>query len=196
VPPNMWVLRVGKDVAVSELASLPCSPAPIRMFVLSTADKTSDRAHLSVFVEELTVADQAWAILGSKPNYTVVACASVVMINSVSVTRPDNAIVEQLDVQWEPPSNQTDPGAEGHCGIFNVYHPSSKTLERALRSKLADQFRLSPVPVPHNFSDDEVQQTVNLFDCDPDENSELRLTMAIRELRRRRSAAIRKMQDS
>lgn len=46
------------------------------MFELSTEDKKSTGQRLSVWVEELTIADQAWGIMGAKPAYTLVALAA------------------------------------------------------------------------------------------------------------------------
>ena len=47
------------------------------LFELTDEDKNSPGMRLSVWAEELTVADQAWDFMGSKPKNTLVVCLNV-----------------------------------------------------------------------------------------------------------------------
>ncbi len=184
VAPEAWVLRVGQ-VVVNEVAT-SSAHAPPNMFELTSDDKKSPVPRLSVFAEELTIADQAWAILGCQPKHTVVACAQVERINSLS-----NAAGIRTEVQWDRVLDSDAPGIDGHCGIANL-NQGDKRQRRELRSQLADQFRLSKVPVPHNFSEKELQVAAfYIYERDVDSNSpESHWVSAIRNMRRKKSGSL------
>ena len=135
---------------------------PPGLFELSSEDKKSEGKRLSVWAEELTVADQAWDFMGSKPKNTLVACLNTDDVRSIA----PSAKMSSLDVQWEKavladgsPNNRR--GAEGHCGICNLDQGGdgrqAKTDRRRIRMKLADAAKLSPVPVPHQFDEEDLR---------------------------------------
>lgn len=136
------------------------------MFELSSEDKQAPVPRLSIWVEELTIADQAWAFLGSKPSYTAVACLNVDEIHQIKPPAGFNA----LRVEWEQSKTKDEsgneipnrkPGAAGHCGIANLSqgadNKTDKNKRKELRSMLADIAQMSPVPVPHNISHEHIQ---------------------------------------
>ena len=197
VPKCCWIQRIGA-VSVSDIA-MQHSTAPPSMFELSSKDKEAGIPRLSVFVHDLTTADEAWAILGGNPKNTVVACANVETVNQVFETDKQKNIIT-LVVQWERAASDS-PGAAGHCGIANL-NIGDKVTRRTLRSKLADAFRLSPVPVPHNFQDEELRVTayyISIGDADNadhESDQERNWYRAIRELRRLRSSSLRRSECS
>ena len=91
------------------------------MFELSSPEKKSEHKRPSIWVEELTVADQAWDFMGKNPKHTVVACSDVDLIRAIEPPKgfkPRNA-------EWEKAKNRDGtpnqrPVAEGHAGITTV----------------------------------------------------------------------------
>jgi hypothetical protein len=81
LPPGTLVFRIGKNAHVSPAGLdyvLGQRKALPEMF-----QPSGDEERLSVWVEELTIADQAWAIMGCKPANTVVACLTVDNIRAI-----------------------------------------------------------------------------------------------------------------
>lgn len=154
LPPNTFVFRIGKAVHLSPVAIRNGRPLP-GMFELSSEEKATIEKRLSVWAEELTVADEAWEIMKKNPANTVVACLNTNVIRTI----------KPLDVEWECALTEnsngdvvanTLPGAIGHAGIAHLYD-DNKIVRKTLRAKLADIANLSPVPVPHNFSNEAIE---------------------------------------
>jgi hypothetical protein len=133
------------------------------MFNLSSRDKASPRKRVSVWVEELTIADQAWAIMGSIPARTIVACFNSDDILAIEPPAPFHG----LTLEWERAllddgSPNPHPGAEGHAGISGLWqgrenNRDDKDRRKLLRSKLADKATISRVPVPHDIPEDYIR---------------------------------------
>src|SRR5262245_53539248 len=124
LPAGVQVFRIGKNSQLSPAAVASGKASP-EMFELSTDDKKEPVPRLSIWVEELTIADQAWAFLGCKPSYTVVACLRVDEIHQIKAPAGFSA----LRVEWEQSRTKDEsgndvtnrkPGAAGHCGIANL----------------------------------------------------------------------------
>ncbi|MDZ4687480.1 MAG: hypothetical protein SH850_20605 [Planctomycetaceae bacterium] len=165
------------------------------MFELSTEDKKTTPPSLSVWAEELTIADQAWDFMGAKPKNTVVACLSADDVRAIPVPPQ----FQQVNVVWEQAKRDDGdgnlipnlaPGAEGHCGIIGLAQggTADKNHRKALRLDLAEAAKISPVPVPHDFDEDHVRiaayflyQTTHL-----NGTAETHWVSAIRQLRRHR----------
>jgi hypothetical protein len=191
LPANTWVMRIGKKTHLNHVALERCKALP-GMFEFSSADKNSPRKRLSVWAEDLTIADQAWAIMGSKPDKTVVACLSVDAVREIA--SPEG--FAGLDVEWERALNEDGsanehPGAQGHCGICNLDQGKKADREKrhAIRSELADIATISPVPVPHDIAEEYIRLGAyflyeNDSDLDPSENDNW--VESIRRLRRQR----------
>jgi hypothetical protein len=189
LPPNTLIFRIGSITHVND-AAIERGEVPAGLFELSSEDKKSDGKRLSVWAEELTVADQAWDFMGSKPKNTLVACLST---DDVRGIEPPGKLL-RLDVQWEKamlsdgsPNNR--PGAEGHCGICNLDQDgSNKADRRHLRMQLAKAAKLSPVTVPHRF-DEEHLRVAAYFIAEKDDSgssSESHWIQAVRQFRRAR----------
>lgn len=168
------------------------------MFELSSEDKKSDGQRLSVWVEELTVADQAWDFMGARDDCNVVACLSVDGISSI----PAPPGFEPLRVEWEGAlmfaaeaglAPNIRPGAEGHAGVSGLNQGGGGKVDRlqrkALRSDLADAAHLSPVPVPHDIPEEElriaayfIHESTRIKSTDPASD----WIEAVRQLRRAR----------
>ena len=132
------------------------------LFELTDEDKNSPGMRLSVWAEELTVADQAWDFMGSKPKNTLVVCLNVDDVRGIAPPEGFSA----LNVEWEqalrPDGSVNDrPGAEGHSGICNLNQggggKQDKAKRQQLRLKLAEAAKLSPVPVPHRFEEEQLR---------------------------------------
>ena len=94
------------------------------LFELTDEDKNSPGMRLSVWAEELTVADQAWDFMGSKPKNTLVVCLNVDDVRGIAP--PEGFFA--LNVEWEqalrPDGSVNDrPGPKGI--------PASATSTRA-----------------------------------------------------------------
>jgi len=190
LPCGTLVFRISESrntnfVALEERKALP------GMFELSTQEKNSEHKRLSIWAEELTIADQAWDFMGKKPKYTTAACIRVDKIRAVV---PPEGFVP-LDAVWEKAKNgggtpNERPGAEGHAGIINL-HQGDKKRDREkrsdLRSRLADAFEISPVPVPHQFTDEELRLLAYFHyerNGTEGDDPEMHWVQAVRQLRR------------
>lgn len=161
LPANLLVFRIGKGVKLSPEA-LRNRRAMTLMFEPSTQDKNSPRKGISIWAEELTVADQAWAIMGAKPDNTVVACLQTSAIESIVPP----AGFQGLKCFWEEcerlPNGEKNshPGSAGHAGISGLVQggkgKQDSEKRKVLRSTLAANAELSPVPVPHNLESDRI----------------------------------------
>jgi len=169
------------------------------MFEPSSADKGSESKSISIWVEELTVPDQGWAMMGAKPNNTVVACIDADKIAQA----PAQAGFQPMKAVWEKATVQNidgttspnlHPGAEGHAGIWGLLQggdsKADKAKRLALRSILADLADISPVPVPHDLVPEHISVAAYYIaeshawtcGCHPD----VHWMMAVRQLRRER----------
>lgn len=161
LPVGTLVFRIGEKADLNEEAIAQLKASEM-FFKPSSRDEKSPGKRLSIWVEELTIADQGWAIMGSSPKKTVVACLNVNDILAVVPPPP----FQPLAPQWEQAllddgSVNTHPGAEGHAGIFGLCqgldNKTDKNLRKLLRSRLADKASVSPVPVPHKFLDEQLR---------------------------------------
>jgi hypothetical protein len=168
------------------------------MFELSSEDKKSEGQRLSIWAEELTIADQAWDFMGAREECDIVACLCVDGILSI----PPQTDFEQPRVEWEKalmidaegrviPNDR--PGAEGHCGITGLNQGGNgrvhKNRRKEMRSDLADAAQLSPVPVPHDIPQEHLRLAAYYVfekDSENDGSHEDHWISAIRQLRRAR----------
>jgi hypothetical protein len=191
LPCGTLVFRISETkhvnfVAMGERKALP------GMFELSSPEKRSEHKRLSIWAEELTVADQAWDFMGKNPKHTVAACTDV---DRIRVIEPPQGF-DHLDAVWEKAKNRDGtpndrPGTEGHAGLTNLYqgHERRDKEKRSdFRSKIADVFDISPVPVPHEFIDDELRPEA-FFHYEEhraaDDDPEMHWIQAIRHMRRK-----------
>ena len=198
VPAGVMIFRIGKNTDLNP-AAIERREALAIMFELSTADKAAAVPRLSVWIEELTVTDQAWDFMGSNPARTVVACLSVGVVNAI----PTQPAFAALRVEWEQAMvddgngnmiPNTRPGAEGHVGITGLNQggggKADSNKRKPLRSALADLARISDVPVPHQFEERHLQDAAyyisrkNEHRTDTPDGDWIR---AIRQLRRARA---------
>lgn len=198
VPEGLRIFRIGRDIDVSPVV-IERKKALEIMFELSEEDKEAEIPRLSVWVEALTVADQAWDFMGKKPNRTVVACLSVGAVNAI---QPGDTF-GPIRVEWEramvndgsgSKAPNTRPGAEGHAGIAGLNQggkgKTDKFRRKALRSALADLARISDVPVPHQFEREHLQVAAYYISRKPEQRtgtSDGDWIKAIRQLRRARA---------
>jgi len=166
------------------------------MFQMSSDDKESEGKRLSIWVEELTIADQAWEFMGARPECDAVACLCVDRIRLI----PSQPGFDPPRVEWEQaftrdtsgsriPNNR--PGAEGHCGITGLDQGGDgKTHSRqrkAMRSDLADLAELSPVPARHEIPEEQLEVAAYFIyenNKMANESAESNWIEAIRQLRR------------
>jgi hypothetical protein len=200
LPESTLIFRIGKDVHLNVVAMEQRKALP-GMFELSGTDKKSAGQRLSVWVEELTIADQGWAFMGAKPVNTVVACLDVDDIRAIPRQEP----FHPLDVHWEQavfddgtPNHL--PGAEGHSGIAGLNQGGNGKMDgnrrKAMRSMLADAAKISPVPVPHDIPEEHLRIAAYFIYENSeqlDSTCEARWISAIRQLRR---ARVRQQQGS
>ena len=162
LPAGTLVFRIGKGADLNQVAVDQRKASEI-FFKPSSEDERSPGKRLSIWVEELTIADQAWAIMGSRPNKTVVVCLSVDDIVAVESPAPFHSLVPEWErALLDDGSVNTHPGAEGHAGISGLCQgrensKTDKELRKALRSRLADKARVSPVPVPHEIPEEHLR---------------------------------------
>jgi hypothetical protein len=200
LPSGTLIFRIGRDVHASA-ALLQRREVLPGLFELTDDDKNSPGMRLSVWAEELTVADQAWDFMGAKPKNTLVVCLNA--DDARSIAPPDG--FSALNVEWEqallPDGSPNErPGAEGHCGIANLNQGGGGKQDKAkrlrLRMKLAEAAKLSPVPVPHQFDEEHLRVAAYYIaeKCkQPDASVEAHWINAVRELRRER---VRKQTES
>lgn len=198
VPAGTLVFRVGRNTDLNPAALERRAALPI-MFELSTSDKAAPIPRLSIWVEALTIADQAWDFMGSNPKRTVVACLSVDAIHAIPV--PAGFI--PLRVEWERamvddgngnPVPNNRPGAEGHVGIAGMNQGGGGNADshkrKALRSALADAARISDVPVPHLIENDHLQVAayfISTKECEKTGTPDGDWVKATRQIRRARA---------
>lgn len=162
LPAGTLVFRIAENAEPSP-AAIETGKASPMMFELSSADKKSPCQRLSIWVEQLTIADQAWGFLTRKPRQAIVLCLSVDEVHEI----PAPVGLASLRVEWEKGFGldqlgaevpDTRPGASGHCGIAGLNQAkSNKNQRKGLRSALADIAKISPVPVPHEFPQDQLR---------------------------------------
>ncbi|MCC7107693.1 MAG: hypothetical protein IT382_00260 [Deltaproteobacteria bacterium] len=119
-------------------------------FALSSADKSSPVARLSVWCTALTTLEQADTLTERR-----FALAATLVVDEVRALRPhpDDTAVSALDVQWERARRLLDgvwlvvdePGALGHAGIAALDQEGRdsrgqglKAYRKSLRRRLAD----------------------------------------------------------
>ena len=168
LPAGTLIFRIGKDCHLSKQALRCGDPLP-PLFELSTDDRKADPPRLSVWVEAMTIADQAWQYMGGKPLNTVVACISVDEVRAIPIHMPFDAInVEWEQARWPNGDINDDAGAEGHCGISGLNQGGGGKMDsnrrRELRSQLADTARISPMPVPHNIQEEYLRVAAYFID--------------------------------
>ena len=205
VPPQTLVFRIAKARLSPE--ALKQRKVQAEMFEPSSDDKASLGKRVSLWVEELTVADQAWAFMGCDPEKTVVACLNV---DSVRQIDPPQGFAP-LDVHWEQAMAKDDqrneapntvPGAEGHVGISGLIQggrsKGDTNKRKELRSALADAATISPVPVPHDIPEEQLKVAAYYISLEePGCGREvLKWTIATRQLRRARVRAALDQQQS
>ena len=192
LPADTRVFRIGERANLNGEA-LHLRKASEIFFKPSSADEKSPGQRLSIWVEELTVADQGWSIMGCDPKKTIVACLDADAVSSVEPPEPFHS----LSCEWERArlddgSVNTHPGAEGHAGIAGLCQGSKKGREdkdrrKILRSKLADRAEISPVPVPHDLPEERLRMAAYFYNrnhagCSCEEA----WVGAVRQLRRER----------
>lgn len=198
VPAGTLVFRIGKHTDLSP-AAVERRKALAIMFELSSEDKAAPVPRLSLWVETLTVADQAWDFMGSNPARTVVACLSVDKIHAM----PAQPAFATLRVEWERAmvvdasgnmNANTRPGAEGHVGIAGLNQggpgKADSNKRKALRSALTDIARISDVPVPHSIEADHLKIAAYYISIKENQRTgtpEGDWIKAIRQLRRARA---------
>jgi hypothetical protein len=115
------------------------------MFTLSTRDEAAPNPHLSVWIEEVTLAAVAWRLIGARPEVRALIRLSVDAVRTVPVPSGYSA----LDVAWFPAFVLDDlgsetpdvrSGAEGHAGITNLEKPP-KSARRDIRDELCARSR-------------------------------------------------------
>lgn len=111
-------------------------------FAPSSQDEASPLQSVSVFVERLTMPEQAAMFVA--PRYTLALRLSVDAIRALR-PEPDVPEVPSLDVVWEVLTNadgspDTRPGASGHAGITGLVRPNAirRSVYRSYRLQLAD----------------------------------------------------------
>jgi hypothetical protein len=188
VPAGTLVFRIGKKADPSPEALHQSKPPEI-LFKPSSEDEESPGKRLSVWVEELTIADQAWAFMGSNPAKTMVVCLNVDAIRAI---QPPERMTP-LDVEWEQArfANGTVnnlPGAEGHSGIAGLLQggegKQDKSRRKALRSKLADIAEVSCVRVPHDIPEEHLRVAAYYIHEKQNGSAEADWVCAIRQMRR------------
>jgi hypothetical protein len=194
LPPGTLVFRVGKNAELNQQAIDQRKASEI-FFKPSSADKKSAGKRLSIWVEELTIADQGWAMMGSNPAKTVIACLDV---DDIAAVEPPPSFCG-LASHWEQAlledgSVNTHAGAEGHAGIFGLCqggenNKTDRDLRKLLRSRLADQANVSPVPVPHNIPEEHISVAAYYIHEKKAGSHEAHWIAAIRQLRRSRVLA-------
>ena len=193
IPAGLLVFRISKNAVRSPVAT-DRRQALEMLFELSTEDKKSPGQRLSIWIERLTLPDQAWAFTGSSPEKTVVVCLNVDEIRAITPSGP----FHPLDVEWERALHEdgtpnTLPGAEGHVGITGLNQGGKGKIDsskrKALRSQLADLARVSPVPVPHDIPEDHIREAAYwIYRTGDPGNDSQHWIIATRQLRRARAS--------
>ena len=188
LPAGTLVFRIGKRADPSPEALKQKKPPEI-LFKPSSDDEESPGKRLSIWVEELTLPDQGWAFMGCDPAKTMVACLNVDAIRAIQPPEP----FDPLGAEWEQallPDGSVNnlPGAEGHAGITGLLQGGNGKMDskrrKALRSKLADAAEISPVPVPHNLSEEHLRVAAYFIHEKGKGSQEANWISAVRQLRR------------
>jgi hypothetical protein len=163
LPVGTLVFRIGESAHLSPEAKRQKKAMAI-MFRPTTADRESKSKCISVWVEDLTLPDEAWSMMGARPKNTVVACLNSEKIRSVV---PPSGLAP-MDLQWDrDESLGNHPGSDGHAGLWGLVQgdglPGKKTKLHELQSQLADIARISPTPVPHNLENEAVAVAAYYF---------------------------------
>lgn len=192
LPEATPVFRIAKNNEINDVAASGRRALEI-LFKPTSDDEKSPGQRLSIWVEEMTLPDQAWAIMGFDPKKTIVACLNSDDVMAVDAPEP----FEGLRAEWEAAlltdgGRNNQPGAEGHAGIHGLIQGGDGKLDKArrkdMRSKLADKARISPVPVPHNIPEEEIRAMANAISLGAGSPTpEACLVHAIRSLRRARA---------
>jgi len=107
---------------------------------------------LSVWEVSRTSTKQAWVLIGMNDNNRVLLRLSVDAIQTVALPASvKNPAILSLDVVWETATQadpvdpakripNTQPGANGHCGIDGLYR-GDRAQQKKLRQLLADTVR-------------------------------------------------------
>jgi len=193
LPVGTRVFRIGKiKMSALDFHSGQASPG---FFTLSSKDEESAGKRLSLWVEENTLADEAWTIMGEIPSNTMAVCFGVDDVHAI--IPPED--FHHLEVQWEKAMREleggslvveTREGAIGHCGIAGliqgVRKPNKSRKQKDLRDSLASISRISPVPVPHDIPSNELQAVAAIIaeQLGITDTSQLAI-MATRQIRRR-----------
>ena len=104
-------------------------------FKPSSDDEESPGQRRSIWVEGLTLPDQAWDFTGRDPEKAVVACLNVDDIRAVVPPEPFN----ELGVEWEQAQLQdgranNHPGSEGHAGISGLLQGGNRKKDERLKN--------------------------------------------------------------
>lgn len=200
LPAGTLVFRIGKNSDLDQEAIKQRKASEI-LFKPTSRDENSPGQRLSIWVEELTIADQGWAIMGSDPARTIVACLDVDGILAIEPPAPFHS----LRVEWEKArlddgSSNTHSGAEGHAGIAGLCQGSKKgradkDRRKALRSRLADKATISPVPVPHDILEDQLRVAAYYIHEKEAGTPTANWVSAIRKLRRARVQVHRQQEE-
>jgi hypothetical protein len=132
--------------------------------------------------------------MGSDPDKTVVACLDVDDILAIQPPEPFHGLtVEGEKALLEDGSVNTHPGAYGHAGIAGLCQggrgTGDKNRRKLLRSRLADQATISPVPVPHDIPAEHIRVAADFIHVNRGKENgspEDDWIRAIRQLRRAR----------
>src|SRR5207302_3211753 len=91
LPAGTRIFRIARGVHLS--------PETIRQQVVTESmfQPSSSDLRLSVWVEELTIADQAWTFLNENPKNNIVLCLSTELVRAI----PPEQGFAAMDVEWE-----------------------------------------------------------------------------------------------
>jgi hypothetical protein len=136
LPAGEWVLRIA-SVPKDFQETGQINP---EVFALSTEDRREHPPRLSVWAEKLTSPEQAWLLMGGRPNYRLALRLNVDAIRALQ-PNPELPEVPDLDVQWhalldEDGSPDTRAGTEGHAGITGL-DAGSSAQRKSFRRRLA-----------------------------------------------------------
>ena len=146
VPAGVRLIRMANEPKLANLNAVAqervrAGKALPAFFELSSEDKAQPVPRLSVWVEGLTTAQQAWVLVGAVPTRNW-----VVLLNADAVRAAETGTEPKLDVHWERATMLTPagervlemrPGWDGHAGITNL-DCGNKPHRAALRLYLAD----------------------------------------------------------
>jgi hypothetical protein len=147
-----WVMRLA--VASKDAKTGKANPAA---FELSSEDQKEESPRLSVWAESLTTEEEAWHLMGAKPQYCLSLRLQPEAVRKIIPT-PIEPEIKPLDVVWYPlfvldqeggKSPDARPGAQGHAGISGLKCNESpnRAQRKSIRSQLADLAKLSPLPI-------------------------------------------------